>query len=85
VPHRRGSFHEDWNELLVRFAHRGTPAALKDQVKEAQATARQPSGEFDPHRALFERSARNGDTFEGERAWTRPSTSREASKSSSNC
>lgn len=59
MPHRKGSFHEDWNDMLVRFAHRGTPAALKDQVDEARAgkNGAAPADVFDPHQALFEWSA----------------------------
>jgi len=60
VPHRKGSFHEDWNDMLVRFAHRGTPAALKDQFGEAKAGKNRGArpDAFDPHQALFEWSAR---------------------------
>ena len=27
----KGSFHEDWSDMLERFGHRGTPAAIEDQ------------------------------------------------------
>ena len=55
MPHRRGSFNEDWNDLLMRFAHRGTPAAIEDQIREARPKdeGRQP---WDFHEELFERS-----------------------------
>jgi hypothetical protein len=58
VPHRRGSFHEDWNELLHRFALRGTPAEFKDQLQEIdpKRKPRRRSPSFDPHRELLERS-----------------------------
>jgi hypothetical protein len=53
MPHRRGSFRENWNELLERFAHKGTPAATDDQIREAkQRKHRLP----DVHHELFKRS-----------------------------
>lgn len=55
MPHRRGSFHEDWNDLLIRFAHRGTPAAIEDQLFEAEPKRKRRSA-FDFHKALFDRS-----------------------------
>jgi hypothetical protein len=59
VPHRRGSFQEDGEDLLARFAHRGTPAALEDQIDEAKSdqeekSRREPAWASDPHRALRE-------------------------------
>jgi hypothetical protein len=54
MPHRRGSFREDWNELLERFAHRGTPAATDDQIREAKQ--RKPRRTPDVHQELFKRS-----------------------------
>jgi hypothetical protein len=57
VPHRRGSFHEDWNDMLTRFAHRGTPAAIEDQIAETKAKRRKRSA-FDFHDALFEKAHR---------------------------
>jgi hypothetical protein len=57
VPHRRGSFHEDWNDLLTRFAHRrkhDEPRAA--MLEKAQEEARQTGQPFDPHHALFERA-----------------------------
>ncbi len=58
MPHRRGSFHEDWNDLLTRFAHKGTPAAIDDQIHDAKAKKRRSSRDksWDFHEALFERS-----------------------------
>ena len=55
MPHRRGSFHEDWNDMLIRFAHRGTPAAIEDQLDEVKRI-RDRKQSFDLHQALFERS-----------------------------
>ena len=57
MPHRRGSFHEDWNDLLTRFAHRrkhDEPRAML--LDKAQKEARQTGRDFDPHHALFERA-----------------------------
>ncbi|MCL6678682.1 hypothetical protein LZ519_05025 [Sphingomonas sp. RG327] len=57
MPHRRGSFHEDWNDLLTRFAHRrkhDEPRAML--LDKAQEEARQTGRDFDPHHALFERA-----------------------------
>ena len=57
VPHRRGSFHEDWNDLLTRFAHRQKHeeprGALLNRAQEEalQSELCQP---FDPHQALLE-------------------------------
>lgn len=59
MPHRRGSFHEDWNDLLVRFENRracNNPRLnlLEQATQEAlHADLCEP---FDPHKALFERS-----------------------------
>ncbi len=56
MPHRNGSFHENWNDLLTRFAHRGTPAAIEDQIREAKQRPKRRRRPRDPHRALFERA-----------------------------
>jgi hypothetical protein len=58
VPHRRGSFHEDWNELLHRFGRKGTPAEFSDQLQEIRPERKPPRRPqpFDPHRELLERS-----------------------------
>ena len=59
MAHRRGSFQEDWNDLLERFAHRGTPAALEDQLREASPKAKQfrrRCRSFRLNQALFEAS-----------------------------
>lgn len=53
MPHRRGSFREDWNELLERFAYRGTAAEKEDQLREAK---RKPASQPDIHQLLFKRS-----------------------------
>ena len=59
MPHRQGSFHGDLSELLERFAHMGTPAALEDQLRDAKADEDQrrqcPSY---LNQKLFERSQR---------------------------
>jgi hypothetical protein len=58
MSRRRGSF-EDWNELLERFAHKGTPAALDDQLEEADAKWKRPGREcrsFRLNQSLFDRS-----------------------------
>lgn len=54
----KGSFQEDWDELLTRFAHRGTPAAIEEQLDRARREVAGPEG-CRVHRlnqALFERS-----------------------------
>jgi hypothetical protein len=58
VPHRRGSFHEDWSELLERFAHR-RKRARQEQLRRAQREAEQGEGcrIFRLNQALFEKSA----------------------------
>jgi len=59
MPHRRGSFHEDWNDLLKRFAHKGTPAATEAQIEDAKANGEGDASErpaWDFHEELFERS-----------------------------
>jgi hypothetical protein len=59
MPHRRGSFQEDWNDLLIRFAHRRKHDHPREEMLEqAQEEALhselcEPS---DPHQALFERA-----------------------------
>jgi hypothetical protein len=59
VPHRRGSFHEDWNELLARFAHKGTPAEREEQFEQAKGKDKKRKARaraWDFHQQLFERS-----------------------------
>ncbi|HET7316393.1 MAG TPA: hypothetical protein VFI88_03080 [Sphingomicrobium sp.] len=62
MPHRRGSFQEDWDDLLARFAHRGTPAELQDQIEHAKSNEedakRHGAPRSDPHRALRELAKR---------------------------
>lgn len=58
MPHRRGSFREDWNQLLERFAHRGTPAANADQLRNAKQKKRRPPRDI--HQLLF-KSSRPGE------------------------
>jgi hypothetical protein len=72
VPHRKGSFQEDWNDLLTRFAHRRKHEQPREEMLEQaqeEALHSHLSEPFDPHQALFERS----------HAPTRASTSREYS------
>ena len=59
MSRHRGSFHEDLNQLLQRFAHRGTPAALNDQLREAKPREqkfRRRSRSFHLNQDLFDRS-----------------------------
>ena len=59
MPHRRGSFHEDWNDLLTRFAHRRRHDRPREQMLEQaqeEALFSELCEPFDPHQALFERS-----------------------------
>lgn len=55
MPHRKGSFHEDVTELLRRFAHKGKPAASKDQLTDAKRKKdqRDSSNAPDVHDSLF--------------------------------
>ena len=59
MSHRRGSFQEDWDDLLTRFAHQ---CRHNNPTREMLEQAQQESLEshlwepFDPHQALFERS-----------------------------
>ena len=58
MSRRRGSF-QDLDELLERFGHKGTPAALDDQLKEADGKRKKPGPEcrsFRLNQSLFERS-----------------------------
>lgn len=54
MSHRRGSFLEGWHELLERFAHQSTPAALEDQLPQSKAKKRRRPP--DVHHELFRRS-----------------------------
>ncbi len=59
MPHRRGSFHEDWNDLLTRFAHgREHELPREEMLEQAQQEALRSEicEPFDPHQALFERA-----------------------------
>jgi hypothetical protein len=58
VPHRRGTFRENWDQLLERFAHKGTPATREDQLRDAKSASRKPSE--DVHQLLFKRSQSHG-------------------------
>jgi hypothetical protein len=62
VPHRRGSFHEDWNDLLTRFAHRHKhEAPRQERLEQAQEEALHAElcEPFDPHQALLDRARSN--------------------------
>jgi hypothetical protein len=54
VPHRRGTFRENWDELLERFAHRGSPAARADELRDARSAKQKPAE--DVHQLLFKKS-----------------------------
>jgi hypothetical protein len=55
VPHRRGSFHEDWNDLLTRFAHRRRHDKPREELLErAMHEVLDEERRHDPHQALFE-------------------------------
>ena len=59
MPHRRGSFHEDWNDLLTRFAHRRKHEQPRGELLErAQVEAHHSDGcpSYRLNQALFERS-----------------------------
>ena len=59
MSRQRGSFQEDWNDLLERFAHRGTPAALEDQLREVkpkESKFQRRCRSFRLNQALFEAS-----------------------------
>lgn len=56
---RRGSFHEDWNDLLLRFAHRRMheqPREARPEQAKEEALKSEICEPFDPHQALFERA-----------------------------
>ena len=55
----RGSFHEDWNELLTRFAHRREHERHRvEQLERAQQETADSGGcrNYRLNQALFERS-----------------------------
>ena len=57
MPHRRGSFHEDWNDLLTRFAHRRRHEKPREELLERaqhEAESAHLNEAPDPHQALFE-------------------------------
>jgi hypothetical protein len=59
VPHRKGSFHENWNDLLTRFAHRRRHELPREELLERakdEALHSELCERFDPHQALFERA-----------------------------
>lgn len=57
----RGSFHEDWNDLLARFAHRREHERHRsEQLEKAQEEVVQAAGRCRNYRlnqALFERAS----------------------------
>lgn len=60
MSHRRGSFQEDWNDLLTRFAHQRKHDDLhrEEMLEQAQQESLESHlwERFDPHQALFEGS-----------------------------
>ena len=59
MPHRRGSFHEDWNDLLTRFAHRrkhDEPRSALLRRAQEEALRSDLCEPFDLHQALLERA-----------------------------
>ena len=59
MPHRKGSFHEDWNDLLTRFAHRRKheePRRAQLDRAQDEALHSELNERHDPHQALFERA-----------------------------
>ena len=59
MPHRKGSFQEDWNDLLIRFAQRRRNEQPRgDMLEQAQDEALNSDlcEPFDPHQALLERA-----------------------------
>ena len=58
MTRQRGSFQEDWTDLLERFAHRGTPAALDDQMRDIRPKSKSARRcrSFQLNQALFEAS-----------------------------
>lgn len=60
MPHRRGTFRENRDELLERFAHRGTAAGREDQLREPKSSSRKPSE--DVHQLLFKKSQSHGNS-----------------------
>ena len=58
MSRRRGSF-ENRAEVLERFGHKGTPAALDDQLQSADTKRKKPRREcrsFKLNQSLFEQS-----------------------------
>ena len=58
MSRRRGSF-ENRDEVLERFGHKGTPAALDDQLQSADTKRKKPRREcrsFKLNQSLFEQS-----------------------------
>ena len=57
MSRRRGSF-QDWDDLLERFGHKGTPAALEDQLRQVEPKERpeRKCRAFRLNQALFEAS-----------------------------
>ncbi len=53
MPHRKGSFHEDWNDLLTRFAHRRKHDQPRAELLE-QAQEEALHSDLCPHQTLFE-------------------------------
>lgn len=62
MPHRKGSFHEDWNDLLARFAERRKHDRPRQALLEKALEEALP-GEICPNfllnEILFDRSRSN--------------------------
>lgn len=71
MPHRRGSFQEDWDDLLTRFAHRRKHEQPREELLERakeEALHSETCEPFDPHQALFERAQRPATNSQMEKA-----------------
>ena len=60
MPHRTGSFHENWGDLLERFGQLGPEAAIELEVRKARRESEPPRGckFFLLNESLAERSQR---------------------------
>ena len=73
----RNSFREDWEDMLVRFASRGTPVAAEEQLEQARQEVEDAEScrNYRLNQTLFERAL----------VTPRASSASESSKSSSHC
>jgi hypothetical protein len=60
LPHRRGSFRADWNDLLSYFAQRRKHEERRGNADKVEPEPAQPddAGQRDLHEVLMERSNR---------------------------